>query len=176
MNRRDFLKAVTASVALVGAGQAGASVAPASWPLWMRRGSEEARFDAATREGFETARYLLRDIQGGGVKGLPHLEMLRTLSLTQSYFALYGVHSLFDATSGLRLPATNRSIEGAAQRSFHLPDKNGWFFATDFVPRGVPIDKAAGWMRYAGLGGIGIYPTSNFLHADVGPQRQWIKK
>lgn len=172
MNRRDFIKAVSASVLAVTT--PGAMAKPVSWPLWMKRGKETFRFDAATREGFEVARYVLRDVRGGGVKGLPHLELLQRLSVTQSQFAAYGVHSLFRVNSGLRLHTTNNSIEGAARNSLHLPDKNGWFFASDVVPEGVEIRRAAEWLRYLGMGGIGIYPT--FLHVDVGPERQWVKK
>lgn len=173
MNRRDFVKAVGASVLALTSLPAAAK--PASWPLWMKRGKEEFRFDAATKEGFEIARYVMRDVRAGGVKGLPHLELLKQLSVAQSQFAAFGVHSLFRVNSGLRTHGTNNSIEGAARNSFHLPDKNGWFFAADIHPEGIAdLQRVAGWMRYLGMGGIGVYPSH--LHVDVGPERQWVKK
>lgn len=171
MNRRDFVKAVGASVLALTSPKGIAQ--PVSWPLWMKRGKEVYRFDAATREGFEVARHLMRDVRAG-VKGLPHLELLKQLSVAQSQFAAFGVHSLFLVSSGLRTHGTNNSIEGAARNSFHLPDKNGWFFATDIRPEGVNLQRAAEWLRYLGMGGIGIYPSH--LHVDVGPERQWVKK
>lgn len=174
LSRRDFLKLATASIAGLAVGEK-VSAQSISWPLWMKRGKDEYRFDAATPQGFAVARYLLRDIQGGDFQGLPHLQMLQSLSLAQSWFAAYGVHSRFDATSGLRLRSTNARTEGASRNSMHLPDAKGWFFATDFRPRGVEIKKASGWMRAAGLGGIGIYLDDDFLHVDVGPVRAWMR-
>lgn len=174
LSRRDFLKTMTASVVALTAGHVAAQ--QTSWPLWMRRGKEEYRFDAATQEGFAAARYLLRDIRGGGVQGYPHLNLLQSLSTAQSWFAMYGVHSLFDATSGLRLPHTNAGTEGAARASFHLPTKEGWFFAADFVPKKVDLVQASGWLRAAGIGGIGLYVERGFIHADVGPNRAWMRR
>lgn len=176
LTRRTFLKAVAASVAGAAGGVLAApaeSVAFASWPLWLRRNGEEFRFDAATTDGFAAARYLMRDIRAGGVVGYPHLVLLQLLSNAQSIFAAYGVHAAFDVTSGLRLPSTNAATEGAARASFHLPDPNGWFFAADIRPDKIDVEKAAGWFRYVGIGGIGLYPDRGFLHVDVGPARTW---
>lgn len=177
LGRRDFIKRVAASVAALSSGAVfagdGQPAPPVTWPLWMRRGNEAFQFDAATKDGFAVARYLMRDIQGGNVHGLPHLNLLQALSEAQSVFAFYGVHTVFDVTSGLRLPSTNARTEGAARASFHLPDRNGWFFAADIRPDRIDIQKAAGWFRYIGVGGIGLYPDRGFLHVDVGPQRTW---
>lgn len=173
LTRRAFLRLTGAAVAALSSPAMAVSQPAISWPLKMRRGKEGYMFDAATREGFAVARYLMRDIRGGNVQGLPHLSILQSLSQSQVWFAAYGVDTVFELTSGLRLPSTNAKTEGASKNSLHMPDKNGWFFAADVRPGTVDIEKAAGWFRLAGLRGIGIYPTDDFLHVDVGSLRSW---
>ncbi len=73
---------------------------------------------------------------------------------------------------GYRSPDTNamlrRRSSGVAQHSQHMVGK-----AVDFFIKGVPIDE----LRAAGLraqrGGVGYYPSSNFVHLDTGSVRHW---
>lgn len=146
------------------------------WPLWMSRGKESYYFDAMTPQGYEVARYLLRDIQAGGVRGNPDPWLLRALAQMQVWWAQYGYHVRFDVTSGLRTPKTNNSVEGAARASLHLPQRNWVFRAVDFRPGRVDPMLAARWARYAGIGGIGIYLDRDFLHVDTGRARNWISR
>jgi uncharacterized protein YcbK (DUF882 family) len=146
--------------------------ASASWPLWMRRGKDEWRFDAATEEGYRAAMWLLRDVQANRM-GYPHPRLLYLLSWMQSWLAAHKIHSLIDATSGMRLQHTNVKIEGAAKGSFHLPDENNYFFATDFRARGLDAPYTAKLLQAVGMGGIGVYWQRDFVHADVGRPRTW---
>jgi uncharacterized protein YcbK (DUF882 family) len=73
---------------------------------------------------------------------------------------------------GYRSPGTNamlrRRSSGVAQHSQHMLGK-----AIDFYIPGVALDE----LRAAGLraerGGVGYYPSSNFVHLDTGSVRHW---
>jgi uncharacterized protein YcbK (DUF882 family) len=73
---------------------------------------------------------------------------------------------------GYRSPGTNamlrRRSSGVAKFSQHMLGK-----AMDFYIPGVPLER----LREAGLrasrGGVGFYPSSNFVHLDTGSVRHW---
>jgi hypothetical protein len=72
---------------------------------------------------------------------------------------------------GYRSPAPTpccAPLEGVAKFSQHMLGK-----AMDFYIPGVPLEK----LREAGLrasrGGVGFYPSSNFVHLDTGSVRHW---
>src|SRR5262245_234631 len=73
---------------------------------------------------------------------------------------------------GYRSPNTNsmlrRRSSGVAKNSQHMLGK-----AIDFYIPGVPLEE----LRAAGLraqrGGVGFYPSSNFVHLDTGSVRHW---
>jgi uncharacterized protein YcbK (DUF882 family) len=45
--------------------------------------------------------------------------------------------------------------------------------AVDFRLVGVALDVLLQWLRARHNGGIGYYPSSQFVHVDVGRRRQW---
>jgi len=45
--------------------------------------------------------------------------------------------------------------------------------AVDFRVVGVSTRTLEEWVRSLGLGGVGFYPASAFVHADTGPIRTW---
>ena len=45
--------------------------------------------------------------------------------------------------------------------------------AVDFRLPNTPTKKLLGFVRAQRLGGVGYYPVSQFVHADVGPIRYW---
>lgn len=91
---------------------------------------------------------------------------------------IWEVHREVEATEpiaivcGYRSPGTNamlrRRSSGVAKFSQHMLGK-----AMDFYIPGVPLDR----LREAGLrasrGGVGFYPSSNFVHLDTGSVRHW---
>ena len=144
-------------------------------PLWLKRGDEEYRFDASTPEGYRAAMWLMRDIQAGKV-GYPHPYLLQVLARAQNWLAAYAFHIRFDITSGMRTYETNRQIEGAARSSLHQPTADGWFFATDFRGKNLDATYTAKLMQAVGAGGVGLYWQREFVHADIGKPRTWVKK
>lgn len=74
--------------------------------------------------------------------------------------------------SGFRSPEYNnwliRHGHGVAQRSLHLVGK-----AIDVRFPGVPLGAVRDAARALGLGGVGYYPASDFVHVDSGPLRYW---
>lgn len=45
--------------------------------------------------------------------------------------------------------------------------------AVDFRVVGVPTRDLLRWVRAVHRGGVGFYPSSGFVHVDVGPNRRW---
>jgi len=107
---------------------------------------------------------------------LEYRNLLRALAQMQVWWAQYGHHIRLDVTSGLRTPQTNRNTEGAARASFHLPRDGMVFHAVDFRPGSVDLALAAQWARAAGVGGLGLYVSRDFLHADMGNVRHWVRR
>ena len=73
---------------------------------------------------------------------------------------------------GYRSAATNamrhRQSRGVASNSYHIKGK-----AIDFSIAGVPLAKVKAAAENLSNGGVGYYPTSNFIHVDTGPVRTW---
>ena len=73
---------------------------------------------------------------------------------------------------GYRSAATNamrhRQSSGVASNSYHIKGK-----AIDFRIAGVSLSKVKAAAENLSNGGVGYYPTSNFIHVDTGPVRTW---
>jgi len=180
LTRRDYLRLLTAAAALPLAGAVqpvmAATPRPAmAAPLWMSRQGESFFFDAFTQEGYAAASYLLRDVRAN-VIGRPDPWVLRSMAQMQAWWANMGHHVRLDVTSGLRTHQTNNRIEGAARASRHLPGPNREFDAVDFRPGRVDLGIAAQWARAAGISGLGLYTSRNFLHIDRGRVRHWVAR
>ena len=86
---------------------------------------------------------------------------------------LLGTRKPVQLISGYRSVDTNnelraRSRRGVAKKSYHTKGQ-----AMDFHIEGIALSnirKAALSMR---AGGVGYYPSSNFVHIDTGPARHW---
>lgn len=70
--------------------------------------------------------------------------------------------------SGYRTPATNRSLNGAASKSYHLKG-----MAMDITMPGVSTSRLYKSAMGIHAGGVGKYTRSNFVHIDSGPFRTW---
>lgn len=80
--------------------------------------------------------------------------------------------SPFQVISGYRSPATNRLLSKrsgeVAKKSLHMDGK-----AMDIFLEDVELKHVRAAALDLGVGGVGFYPTSNFVHVDVGPVRKW---
>ena len=78
----------------------------------------------------------------------------------------------FQVISGYRSPATNRLLSKrsgeVAKKSLHMDGK-----AMDIFLEDVALSHVRAAALDLGVGGVGYYPTSNFVHVDVGPVRKW---
>jgi uncharacterized protein YcbK (DUF882 family) len=81
-------------------------------------------------------------------------------------------HAPFQVISGYRSPATNAALhamsDGVASHSLHMDGK-----AIDIRIAGVALSHLRDAALNLGLGGVGYYPTSDFVHVDVGRVRRW---
>jgi uncharacterized protein YcbK (DUF882 family) len=77
-----------------------------------------------------------------------------------------------DMVCGYRSPATNamlrRTNRGVALNSFHMYGR-----AMDIRIEGLQLRALHQTALSLGAGGVGYYPSSNFVHVDNGPVRQW---
>jgi uncharacterized protein YcbK (DUF882 family) len=111
---------------------------------------------------------VLRDFRTGDVhpmdKGL--VDLLAVLSTKVDS------KGPFQIISGYRSPKTNAMLhaksDGVAARSLHMDG-----LATDIRLDGVQLRHLHKAALSLGRGGVGLYPTSNFVHVDVGRVRSW---
>lgn len=113
--------------------------------------------------------YLFRDFRTGDIKSIDTdlLDYLHAISMK-----LETRSTPFHIISGYRSPSTNamlsRESNNVARHSYHIQGK-----AVDIrLPdRGIrSIQKAAIAIQ---KGGVGYYPSDNFVHIDVGDVRYW---
>jgi uncharacterized protein YcbK (DUF882 family) len=111
--------------------------------------TEDGTFDAAD---LDRAAHLLRSASGD-----EHPVDPRTLGL------VYRIETHFDVpeirvVSGYRVPKPgSRSNHGKGR-------------AVDLVVPGVADEEVAGFVREMGFVGVGVYPTSQFVHVDIRPR------
>jgi len=83
-----------------------------------------------------------------------------------------GTNRPFQIISGYRSPATNAMLHSrshqVAENSQHVLGK-----AIDIRIEGVELSHLQNAALSVGAGGVGFYPTSNFVHVDTGRVRQW---
>lgn len=82
--------------------------------------------------------------------------------------------SQIDVVCGYRTPESNTYLRtraantGVAQNSQHVQSK-----AIDIRIPGVKTTRLRDMALALGMGGVGYYPISQFVHVDVGPVRRW---
>jgi uncharacterized protein YcbK (DUF882 family) len=72
--------------------------------------------------------------------------------------------------SGYRTEQTNRNLEGAARRSQHLLGR-----AADITLPGLPATYVGRLAAHYAAGGVGFYPSRDFIHVDTGQRRFWVR-
>ena len=114
---------------------------------------------------------ILRDFRTNEVKPIDPalLDLLHELGGTLE------TDQPFHIISGYRSPHTNQLLRqrggadtGVASKSLHMVGK-----AIDIRVPGVKLDHLRGAARSLKIGGVGYYPSSNFVHVDTGRVRYW---
>lgn len=118
--------------------------------------------------GLNQISWLMRDFRTGDVKAIDPRLMNILYLLSRKVENQKPVMVL----SGFRSKKTNemlrKTTEGVARRSFHMAGR-----AIDIrIPRIKSVDVQKAALRLGG-GGVGYYPSSNFVHLDTGPVRTW---
>lgn len=112
--------------------------------------------------------YILRDHRTGEIESIDK----RLLDLLYAIAKRLGTKDSFKIVSGYRSPSTNALLRkrssGVAKCSLHQKGK-----AADIRVTSCELSS----LRNAALalkgGGVGYYPSSNFVHIDVGRVRYW---
>lgn len=97
------------------------------------------------------------------------LNLLR--GMTGWLEAAYGLREPYQVNSGYRTVTTNAMTEGAARNSYHMKG-----MAVDGLMPGLPVAYTGRLFAAFGGGGVGFYINRhNFIHADVGRVRFWVR-
>jgi len=112
--------------------------------------------------------HILRDFRSGDVYPMsPNLiDLLHDLQTSLH------TDTPIEIISGYRSPKTNAMLvshsDGVARRSYHMQG-----LATDIRMSGVSLRRLQMQALFMSRGGVGFYPSSDFVHVDVGPVRRW---
>lgn len=111
---------------------------------------------------------ILRDHYSGDV----HTMDPQVIDLLCALQHRLGTKKPFQIISGYRSPQTNAMLaaegDGVAQNSLHMFGK-----AIDIRMEGVSVRTLGRAAKSLKSGGVGQYPSSNFVHVDVGHIRYW---
>lgn len=122
-------------------------------------------------EALQQINHILRDFRVDEVKAID----TKLLDLLHELGGTLHTDQPFHIISGYRSPHTNQLLRarggnttGVASKSLHMVGK-----AIDLRVPGVRLDDLRGAARSLKLGGVGYYPSSNFVHVDTGRVRFW---
>jgi uncharacterized protein YcbK (DUF882 family) len=112
--------------------------------------------------------YILRDFVAGEVAPMD----VGLLDLLTALHTKMDSIQQFEIISGYRSPATNAMLRaksnGVAKKSLHMRA-----MAIDIHLPGRDLASLRNAAMELQMGGVGYYPSSNFIHVDVGPVRHW---
>jgi uncharacterized protein YcbK (DUF882 family) len=123
---------------------------------------------AYRRDALDKLNRFLRDSREGGETEMDP-QLFDVLWHTQMHVGFSGA---VEVLSAYRSPTSNAWLasvsRGVASDSQHM---NG--NAMDIRMPGVPVFQIRQVARSLGMGGVGFYPRSGFVHIDTGPVRYW---
>jgi uncharacterized protein YcbK (DUF882 family) len=112
--------------------------------------------------------HVLRDHRNGEVHDIDP----RLLDLLHDLNGKLDTPAAFQVISGYRSPRSNAAMHdrssGVAKKSLHMQG-----MAIDIRVPGRALKTLHDNARAMGRGGVGLYPTSDFVHVDVGRVRYW---
>ena len=172
-DRRELIRLAAGAFALALPGVASAALTPrrvAFHNLHTGESLDALYFDkgAYVPDALRAVNKVLRDFRTGDVHPIDPalLDLLASLS------GRLGTRASYQVISGYRSPKTNamlhKASNGVATRSLHMQG-----MAIDIRVQGVDLGRLHKAALAEGRGGVGYYPSSNFVHVDVGPVRQW---
>lgn len=171
-SRRRILAALAAAPLGAGSGFVLGEEAPRTLAFYHTHTDETLAITYFERGAYvETAlaeiNHLLRDFRTGDVAPIdPAL-----LDILYRAASACGAQR-FEVISGYRSPATNASLAdksaGVSRRSLHVEGR-----AIDVRLTGYDTAKLRRACIALGLGGVGYYPQSDFVHLDTGRVRSW---
>ncbi len=119
-------------------------------------------------EALQDINYLLRDHRSGDIFAMDPV----LIDLLYDLKTVLGVNRPLQVISGYRSPKTNAALHkkssGVATRSLHMQGK-----AIDIRIQGVTANDIRAAAISLARGGVGYYPSSNFVHIDTGRVRVW---
>jgi uncharacterized protein YcbK (DUF882 family) len=119
-------------------------------------------------EVLDRARFVMRDWRNGEQHSMDN----RLFDIFHELAKRTEADGAFQLISGYRSEGTNAALHaqssGVAKRSLHMQGK-----AADIRIEGVQLASVRKAAISLGRGGVGYYPTSNFVHVDTGRVRQW---
>ena len=119
-------------------------------------------------DALQTINHLLRDYRNGEV----HVIEPKLLDLLTILRARLDTQASFEVISGYRSPATNALLHaessGVAAKSLHMQG-----MAIDIRVANRSLQELHNSALSLHAGGVGYYPTSDFVHVDVGRVRMW---
>jgi uncharacterized protein YcbK (DUF882 family) len=119
-------------------------------------------------DGLEEIDYTLRDFRTGDVYAIDPRLLDLLYRLRQELAYDQPIHVI----SGYRCPATNAMLAARSPKvsktSYHMRGR-----AIDIRLPGRPLSELRDAAIVVGMGGVGYYPESDFVHVDTGPVRYW---
>jgi uncharacterized protein YcbK (DUF882 family) len=126
------------------------------------------RDGAYDKTGLARINQILRDFRSGDV----HPMHPGLLDLLHDLQAKCGHEGPIEIISGYRSPHTNALLRsasgGVAGHSYHMRG-----MAIDIRLPGTALTSVRNNALTMQRGGVGFYPSSGFVHVDVGPVRRW---
>ena len=123
---------------------------------------------AYRRDALDDLNHFLRDSRESAQTEMDPL-LFDVLWHTQMHVGFSGT---VEVLSAYRSPTTNAWLasvsRGVADDSQHMKGN-----AMDIRMPGAPVFKIRQVARSLGMGGVGFYPRSGFVHIDTGPVRYW---
>lgn len=122
------------------------------------------------RTGYVAVCVLMRDVVANKLAYIDP-RLLDLLCAIQAWVRFHGFgQQPMEIHSGYRTEHTNRHLEGAARRSQHLLGR-----AADITLPGLPVAYVGRLAAHYAAGGVGFYPTRDFIHVDTGSRRFWVR-
>jgi uncharacterized protein YcbK (DUF882 family) len=175
MQRRTFIFGGLATLLTApGLAEARARSAPRLLCLYHTHTEESLEIVYRRERGFlksslRRLNHFLRDFRTDQVKRIdPHLfDLLHDLQRR-----CHNHDGVFEIISGYRSPETNALLRqettGVARHSLHIDGR-----ALDIRLRGTSLSRLRSIAVAIRRGGVGYYPSSDFVHVDTGGVRYW---